>query len=120
MNKIVNLCLPIFFLLLASFAGCASHNQIIQQKLSNEAATFVGKSTDELLLKMGPPDSKEKLSTGDEVWTYRSSKIGERKGMTVTIGDPNLTSPKIITWIEIINFVVGPQGIVESYSVYVR
>jgi len=120
MNKSVTLCLSIFFLVLASFTGCASHNQIVQQKLSNEAATFVGKRTDELLLKMGPPDSKEKLSTGDEVWTYRSSKVGKRKGVTVTIGDPNLTSPEIVTWIEIINFVVSPKGIVKSYSVYVR
>lgn len=101
--------------------GCASHSETIQRRLSKQANPFVGKSTDELLIKKGPPDLKEKLSSGDEIWTYRTSKTGERKGWTMTIGSARETrQPHITTWRENINFVISPDGIVKDYSVSVE
>ena len=78
----------------------------------------MGKTTDELLMKKGPPDLKERLSSGDEIWTYRTSKTGKRRGGTVTIGGAGKApQADIATWRENMNFVISPDGIVKNYSV---
>ena len=101
--------------------GCASHSEIIQRELSKEATLFVGKTTDELLMKKGPPDLKERLSSGDEIWTYRTSKTGERGGWTMRIGGAGKApQTDIATWRENMNFVISPDGIVKNYSVSVE
>jgi len=98
--------------------GCASHRHIIQKELSKEAAKYVRKKTDELLLKKGPPDLKGILSTGEQLWTYCSTKAGEQKSLTMTIGNaPSNTNIK--TWRENVNFVISPEGVFRSYSVSV-
>lgn len=108
--------IPLFLALLLLSIGCASHKQIVERRLSTEAEKYVGKTTDELLLKKGPPDFKDSLSTGERLWTYRSTKMGEPKGWTMSTGNaPSGRSVK--TWIENINFVISPEGIVQSFSV---
>ena len=48
---------------------------------------YVGKSKDELLINKGAPDFKEQLSNGDILWTYRNSKTGKYRGVTISTGD---------------------------------
>jgi len=111
----------VVFIILSSLlllVGCVSHRQVVERKLSTEAEKLVGMKTDELLLKKGPPDLKENLTTGEKLWTYRSTKAGEHKGWTMSIGNAP-SRPNIETWRESINFVISPEGIVRSYSVSV-
>jgi len=98
--------------------GCQSHNEIIQHKLESAAASHVSLSCDELLLSKGAPDSIAKLSTGEEVWTYKASKTGEKKGMIVTVGNTKNAHRPLTTWTETINFIVE-NGIVRGYKVSV-
>lgn len=104
--------------LLFSF-GCASHRQIVANELSIEAVRYVGKKTDELLLEKGPPDIKENLSTGEHLWTYRSTKAGPSKGWTITVGGNAPAGSNFRTWRENVNFIVSPEGVVKSYTVSV-
>jgi hypothetical protein len=102
-----------------TLTGCASHSEIVKKQLDSSAKQFVGKSADDLLMKKGAPDFKEKLSTDDIVWTYRSQKTGRNKGwtMTMTAGrEKQGSSQSSFTWYETVNFIIGADGIVKKYS----
>ncbi len=100
-------------MLLASCALGPSHSEIVRKELEDSAQKYVGKSADSLLINKGAPDFKEKLSTGEYVWTYRKSKAGNRRGMTVTMGNPGTP---LLMWTETVNFIIGTDGIVKSFS----
>lgn len=113
MIRLFGVCI---LLLPLALTGCMSHSEIVKEELDSSAQRFVGKSTDYLLMEMGASDFKEKLSTGEVVWTYRKQKTGEKKGMTITIGGAGKDSSRpLSTWYETINFIVGPDGIVKKY-----
>jgi hypothetical protein len=95
------------------FASCASHTEIVRKDLEGDAQKYVGKSSDILLINKGAPDYKERLSTGEHVWTYRRIKTGKKKGMTVSVG---ATIP-VSTWTETVNFIIGLDGIVKDFSI---
>ncbi len=93
--------------------GCANYKQTIIENLSKDASRFVGVHSDELLMKKGSPDLKERLPTGEELWTYSSTKGGPHKGWSV--GAQNSS-----TWQENVNFVIGIEKVVKSYSISVE
>lgn len=116
------LALITLLILTITLPGCASHQQIMSERLSESAAGFVGRSADDLLRAKGPPDATAELSSGERLWTYRATKSGARKGWTMTIGGGGNRNraPEYMTWRENTNFVIGPDGIVKSYSVAVE
>ncbi|MCU0882252.1 MAG: hypothetical protein MUF14_06250 [Hyphomonadaceae bacterium] len=65
---------------LAGLAGCQTvpHAERVAAYETAMKTRFVGKSSDELVLTLGPPDSSFKLSDGREVFQYenRSEFIG--------------------------------------------
>lgn len=112
----------LWFLFISTFLfslSCTSHKQVVENELSVEAERYVGKKTDELLLKKGPPDFRESLSTGEQLWTYRSTKAGPSKGWTITIGGNAPAGSNLKTWRENVNFIISPGGVIKSYSVSV-
>lgn len=101
--------------------GCASHQQIQAEQLTKNATNFVGKSSDDLLKAKGPPETTVRLSTGEQVWTYRATQAGIRKGWTMTMGNAGgRPTPDYMTWREKTNFVIGTNGIVKSFTVAVE
>lgn len=96
--------------------GCPSHNEIVRQKIESSASPYIGLSIDDLVRAKGAPDSRTQLSTGEEVWTYKTSKTGEKKGMIVTIGNNNNSRRPITTWTETVNYIIQGE-IIESYTV---
>ncbi|MBM3838495.1 MAG: hypothetical protein FJ398_11120 [Verrucomicrobia bacterium] len=110
----------ILFLTVA-LVGCASHQQIMSERLSQSANAFVGKNADDLLKAKGPPDATARLSSGEQLWTYRATQAGTRKGWTMTIGGGGKRhAPDYMTWRENTNFVIGADGLVKSFTVAVE
>jgi len=107
----------IFLLMSVSLIGCAGHQQAVSQRLSESAEVLIGKSADDLLKAKGPPDATAQLTSGERLWTYRTTKSGERKGWSMSIGRH---VPEYMTWRENTNFVIGPDGLVKSYTVSVE
>jgi hypothetical protein len=114
----------VFVLLLMTFllTGCAGHGQIVSDRLSKDAEVFVGKTTDDLLKAKGPPDASYQLKSGEQLWTYRSIKAGQRKGTTISVGGGRNRSsePEYISWRETTNFIIGQDDFVLSYTVAVE
>ena len=76
----------IWCLVIALGMGCVSHYEIMRNHLREQNAIYVGSHSDELLTSKGAPDLKSTLSTGEDLWTYRTYRSGSKKGMTVTLG----------------------------------
>lgn len=114
MNKLLSKT-PIALLLSLTLCGCAivSHSDTVKKDLDISAQQFVGKSTDDLLMMKGAPNSKAILSTGDMLWSYRTQKTGDRKGHYVTMGDPGNIQ---VTWYEITNYVIGSDNIIKRFT----
>jgi hypothetical protein len=101
------------------FIACRSHKQIIHDELKEENEELLGKHCDELLKIRGVPDYKETLSTGEEVWTYRSTKTGEKKGVIMSVGNAPAKRPTT-SWNENINFIVGKNKIIKEIIIKVE
>ena len=103
--------------------GCAGHKQIVQQELLEENAPFVGMHYDQLLKSKGLPAFKDPLSTGEEVWTYKSTKAKEDTSFRMDVGGRFGPAPEtrrpIFSWTESVSFTIGEHGTVKNVSVRV-
>ena len=114
--------IALFALFAFVLSGCAGHREIITKRLNNENSSFAGQHCDELLKCKGVPDHKAQLSTGEEVWTYRSTRTGEQKGMMMTVGTGNVDTLRrpIVSWTETVNFIIDSDGYVKEVSIEVQ
>ena len=102
--------------------GCAGHIEKVQNKLEQQNTSYIGRHKDEVLKSKGVPDLQTKLSTGEDVWTYRSTKTGEAKGWSASIstGDAKPARRPLVSWTETVTFIIGTDGIVKDVSVHVE
>ncbi len=108
-------CLTIAFLF-----SCVSHYEVVRNQLQEQNSSYVGLHSDELLTSKGAPDLKSTLSTGEELWTYRTDRSGSSKGMTVSFGKNAGTDRRVIAWTETVNFVIDSTGVIKDYFILVE
>ena len=98
-------------------AGCATHTEIVMNEMNANAKPYVGKHSDILKLKRGGPDTVTTLSTGEEVWTYKIRRSGEKKGFGFVneVGDRPM-----ITWVEVSNYIVGTDAIIKDVTLTIE
>ena len=101
-----------------SAAGCSSHSEIVCDDLREVSVPFVGEHYDALLKMKGPPDAKDTLSSGEQVWTYRATKSGSEKGLHVSWGE-GVERP-VVAWTETVTFVIGADGIIKEFSIRIE
>ncbi len=104
----------------AFFIGCVSHYEVVRNQLQEQNSVYVGSHSDELLTSKGAPDLKSTLSTGAELWTYRTLRSGSGKGMTVSFGKGAGTDRLVLSWTETVNFVIDSTGVIKDYIVLVE
>ena len=109
-----------YFVLIFSITACVSHKKVILKELNEQNQEFVGKHSDELLKQKGSPVQKDVLSTGEEIWTYRSTKSGHSRGTVMTVGDPNQHQVPMVSWNETINFIIGTDNIIKEVNIQVE
>lgn len=112
-------------LLILSFLLCTcaigpGHYQIVQENLQQQNTQLIGLHKDDVLMAKGVPDYQAQLSTGQEVWTWRSTKTGSRKGSYLTIGGDARTNRPIISWTETVNLIIGKDGVVKEVKILVE
>jgi hypothetical protein len=107
-------------ILLLTLTSCLSHKKVILKELIEQNEEFVGKHSDELLKQKGSPDTKDVLSTGEEIWTYKSTKSGHNRGPTMSVGNADQHYVPMTSWNETINFIIGTNNIVKEVNIEVE
>ena len=79
MKKIV---LIVIFLIISNCSTVKNKTDEIVKKENEKLSQFIGKSSKELKIEMGIPDSEELSDTGKKIFVYKTKKYGiscERK-----------------------------------------
>ena len=76
------IALIIIFLIISNCSTVKNKTDEIVEKENEKLSQFIGKSSKELKIEMGIPDSEELSDTGKKVFVYKTKKYGipcERK-----------------------------------------